>query len=82
MPRSRLLLVVFSVVLIASVAICATSAIAVPVPHDDGISAVLTHWLNTKSDTRHNSRCRYFKKTKQGRLCGPDEGKACKICGG
>lgn len=40
------------------------------------------HWLNTSSNVRHNSACKYFKKTKRGRLCGPDEGKACGICGG
>lgn len=40
------------------------------------------HWLNTSSDVRHNSTCKYFKMTKRGRLCGPDEGKACGICGG
>ena len=40
------------------------------------------HWLNTSSNVRHNSTCKYFKMTKRGRLCGPDEGKACGICGG
>jgi regulator of replication initiation timing len=41
----------------------------------------LTHWFTTSNGRRHNSRCRYFKTT-QGRRCGPDEGKACKLCGG
>jgi hypothetical protein len=41
----------------------------------------LTHWFTTSSGKRHNSHCRYFKTT-EGRLCGPDEGKACKLCGG
>lgn len=41
----------------------------------------LTHWFTTSSGKRHNSRCRYFKTT-EGRPCGPDEGKACKLCGG
>jgi endonuclease YncB( thermonuclease family) len=41
-----------------------------------------THWLNTRSNIRHNSRCKYYKQTKQGRMCGPNEGKACKMCGG
>ena len=40
------------------------------------------YWLNTSSDVRHNERCEYFKQTKRGRLCGPNEGKACGICGG
>lgn len=39
-------------------------------------------WLNTSSNVRHNASCRYFGKTKRGRYCGPDEGKACGICGG
>lgn len=41
-----------------------------------------THWLNTGSNTRHNSRCQYFHNTKKGRSCGPNEGKACGTCGG
>ena len=40
------------------------------------------YWLNTSSNTRHNSRCKYFKNTKQGRPCSKDEGKACGTCGG
>ncbi len=40
------------------------------------------YWLNTSTGTRHNSKCRYFGKTKNGRPCGPNEGKPCKICGG
>ncbi|MCD4652564.1 DNA/RNA non-specific endonuclease [bacterium] len=41
-----------------------------------------THWLNTKSNTRHNSSCRWYRNTKNGRMCGPNEGTACKQCGG
>jgi micrococcal nuclease len=41
-----------------------------------------THWLNTDSDVRHNPSCRWHKSTKAGRMCGPNEGRACKICGG
>jgi endonuclease YncB( thermonuclease family) len=40
------------------------------------------HWLNTNSNVRHNESCEHFKKSKKGRLCRPDEGKACGICGG
>lgn len=45
-------------------------------------SSKLSYWLNTSNNIRHNSSCRYYHKTKQGRACGPDEGKACGICGG
>ena len=40
------------------------------------------YWLNTKSNARHNSTCKWFRKTKQGRPCRANEGRACKICGG
>lgn len=40
-----------------------------------------SYWLTTSSNTRHNSKCRYYQKTK-GRACGPNDGKPCKICGG
>ena len=40
------------------------------------------YWLNTKSNVRHNHGCRYYQNTKSGRPCGPNEGKACGICGG
>jgi len=40
------------------------------------------YWLNTSSNTRHNSGCRYYQNTKRGRACAPNEGKACGICGG
>ena len=35
------------------------------------------YWLNTSSNVRHNSGCKWFGKTKRGRFCGPEEGKAC-----
>ena len=41
-----------------------------------------THWLNTSSGVRHNKSCRWFGNTKNGRYCRPDEGRACKQCGG
>lgn len=40
------------------------------------------HWLNTNSKVRHNQSCEHFKNSKKGRMCRPDEGKACGICGG
>jgi len=41
----------------------------------------LTHWLTSSSGVRHNNTCRWYKNSK-GRLCEPDEGRACKVCGG
>lgn len=41
----------------------------------------LAYWLTTSSSKRHNSRCRWFHNSK-GRRCGPNEGIACKQCGG
>ena len=40
------------------------------------------HWLNTSSGIRHNRNCRQFGKSKAGRVCESQEGRACKICGG
>lgn len=40
------------------------------------------YWLNTESNVRHNSGCRYFEKTASGRYCDEDDGKACGICKG
>ena len=48
----------------------------------DSPAATATHWLNTSSNVRHNAGCQYFKNTKRGRACGPDDGKACGTCGG
>lgn len=41
----------------------------------------LSHWMSASSGKRHNSKCRYYQNSK-GRLCGPNDGVACKICGG
>ncbi|MEQ8789887.1 MAG: thermonuclease family protein [Pirellulaceae bacterium] len=43
---------------------------------------VARYWLNTSTGARHNSSCRWFGNTKQGRYCGPNEGDACGMCGG
>ena len=40
------------------------------------------HWLNTTTGVRHNDTCDNWGKTKRGRPCGPDDGRACGICGG
>lgn len=42
----------------------------------------MSYWLNTSSGVRHNQRCEHFQKTTKGRLCGPNDGKPCGICGG
>jgi hypothetical protein len=41
-----------------------------------------SYWLNTATGTRHNSSCRWYRATAEGRFCGPNEGKACRVCGG
>ncbi len=40
------------------------------------------YWLNSSSNVRHNSGCKYYKNTKHGRACGPSDGKPCGICKG
>ena len=39
------------------------------------------YWITTASGIRHNSSCRYYMNSK-GRVSGPNEGRACKLCGG
>lgn len=39
------------------------------------------YWLTSSSKKRHNKNCQYYKNSK-GRFCKPDEGIACKVCGG
>ncbi|MDE0737336.1 MAG: thermonuclease family protein, partial [Pirellulaceae bacterium] len=46
------------------------------------IPATVSHWLNTSSGIRHNRKCHQFGKTKSGRSCGAQDGRACKVCGG
>lgn len=38
------------------------------------------HWMSG-TGKRHNKNCRYFG-TGRGHACGPNDGVACKICGG
>ena len=40
------------------------------------------YWLNTSTGVRHNQTCANFGKTRQGRSCGPTEGRPCGMCGG
>ena len=53
-----------------------------PETNPDSSTSEKKYWLNTSSSVRHNERCEHFQKTKKGRFCGADEGKACGICGG
>jgi endonuclease YncB( thermonuclease family) len=46
------------------------------------VPADVSHWLNPDSGIRHNRTCHQFGKSKQGRGCGPRDGRACKVCGG
>ena len=39
------------------------------------------YWMTSKSHIRHNKKCKYYMKS-DGRVCKPDEGRTCKICGG
>lgn len=39
------------------------------------------YWMTNSSGKRHNKNCRYYKNS-NGHFCKPDEGIACKICGG
>ncbi len=59
------------------------AAISKNVPASPGpeIAPAGDYWLTTSSGVRHNSKCRYYKKSK-GRPCGPNEGRPCKKCGG
>jgi len=40
-----------------------------------------THWLTEASLIRHNNACQYYQKS-TGRACKPNEGTACRFCGG
>jgi endonuclease YncB( thermonuclease family) len=41
-----------------------------------------TYWINSKSNVRHNSGCRWYGNTKKGYYTNQKVGKACGICGG
>ena len=44
-------------------------------------TAINTYWVTKSSKKRHNSKCRYYKKSK-GHYGTKGEGIACKVCGG
>lgn len=39
------------------------------------------YWLNLGTGRRHKEGCRYYRNGLEGRPCGADEGKPCKVCG-
>jgi hypothetical protein len=41
-----------------------------------------TYWITRSSHKRHNSSCRYYKNSNGYCTDNPNEGVACKICGG
>jgi len=51
-------------------------------PTTSPATAPLSFWLNTSSDVRHNSTCEHYRNTRQGRPCGPTDGRPCGRCGG
>lgn len=48
----------------------------------EAVTGPRLYWLNQRSGVRHNADCRYFDPTGEGRYCGAEEGRACRICGG
>lgn len=40
------------------------------------------YWLNSRTGVRHRPGCIYYRNTRHGYPCGPNEGRPCKICGG
>jgi cell division protein FtsB len=51
-----------------------------PAASDAAQADASAHWISG-TGKRHNANCRYFG-TGKGHACGPNEGAACKICGG
>jgi micrococcal nuclease len=47
----------------------------------DTASNQSTHWITISSGKRHNAGCRHYNSSK-GKPCGPNEGTACRVCGG
>lgn len=41
-----------------------------------------SYWLTIHTGVRHNSACRHFGKSRPGKCCRADEGRACRLCGG
>ena len=56
--------------------------VAAPAIPKKEVKLTMSHWLNTKSKVRHNPGCRWFGKTKKGRMCTANDGKPCGQCGG
>ncbi len=59
----------------------ATEESGAPAIVDQAEQKEMQHWLTEDTGVRHNKNCRFYEKSK-GRPCAPDEGTACKVCGG
>jgi hypothetical protein len=64
----------------ASVPITPSTA-TVSQPVAPATAAAETGFWMSSTGKRHNSKCRFYKNT-QGYPCGPNDGIACKLCGG
>jgi len=40
------------------------------------------YWINSNSNVRHNSDCKYYGNTRDGYYTDEEDGRACGICGG
>lgn len=64
-----------------------TASINNPKPSKDSDSGKIStnskkYWINSNSNVRHNSSCRWYGKTSSGYYTNENVGKACGICGG
>ena len=51
-------------------------------PSGDGLHGIGTYWINSDSNVRHNSGCRWYGNTQYGYYTDERVGSACGICGG
>jgi endonuclease YncB( thermonuclease family) len=41
---------------------------------------IVAYWLNTATGQRHKQKCRWFRNTVEGRICGPETGEPASCC--